>query len=197
MSTTTLFRLAGFTALIVSAVSVVFNIGVPVGLIPAEMDGYRSLTTLLINLFVVTGLYAAQSHKAGVTGLAGYLLSVMGLAGNVGLRFVYILVAPILMARYPDAAAAAGAGPLTMATSLTFIAYALGFILFGVATFRAGVYPRWAGAVIGVGALLSYGLVMLPFNIGGLLINLGLIWLGWSLVAGKPTAVLSAQPQMA
>lgn len=196
MSTNTLFRLAGFAALINGALAVASHLGAFAGLVPAAVDNYRALATILLNLFVLSGLYAVQSHQAGLTGLVGYVVSLLGLAGNVGLRFMFLFVAPILSADFPEAYAAAGAGPFGTAMSITFITYALGFIIFGIAIFRAGVFPRWAGALLALGALLSY-LLVLPLNIGGLLVSFSMAWLGWSVVVGQPAAMMSARPQLA
>lgn len=195
MTTNTLIRIGGFAALAVGAVAFVSNLGTIAGFIPATLDGYRSLATIVIGLFALTGLYAAQASKAGVAGLVGYVLGSLGLAGNVGLRFVFLFVAPILTAQYPEAAEAAGAGPLMVAMSITFLVYAIGYLIFGIATFRAGVFSRWAGVLFMVGAVLSYVLVMLPINVGGLLINVGLIWMGWSLAVGKVAPAMQTQMQ--
>lgn len=188
MNTSTLIRLGGFAALTAGVVALLSNLGAAFGLIPAVIDSYRSLGTILLSLFALTGLYAAQSQRAGVLGLAGYVLGMLGLAGNVGLRFIFGFVAPILMAQYPEAAAAVGAGPLMAAMSITFLVYAAGYIAFGLATWRAGLLPRWAAALVVVGALLSYVLVGLSFNVGGLLVNVGMIGLGGALVAGRAEA---------
>jgi hypothetical protein len=196
MSTSTLIRIGGFAAILARALSVFSNLGTAFGLVSATVDGYRSLATLLINLWA-TGLYAAQANRVGALGLAGYALGLLSLAGNIGLRFVYLFVAPILISQYPEAAAAAAAGPLACATGVTFLGYALGFVAFGLATWRAGVFPRWAGALVAVGALLSYVLVMLPFNVGGLLVNLGMLWMGLTIVTTKAAPQTKARLQPA
>jgi hypothetical protein len=197
MTPQSLIRLGGFAALTAGAVALSFNLGTIFGAVPATVDGYRALGTITLSLFALTGLYAAQAGRAGVLGLAGYVMGMLGLAGNVGLRFVYVLVAPILIAQYPEAAQAAGAGPLNAAMGLTFGAYAAGFIAFGLATWRAGVFPRWAGALIAVGGLLAYLLAMVPIPAGGMLVSAGTAWMGWTLVGGVVRLRTAAQPQAA
>jgi membrane protein implicated in regulation of membrane protease activity len=67
--------------------------------------------------------------------------------------------------------------------------YLLGPLLFGIATFRAGVLPRWAGALFVAGATLGpvgallvapeyQPLVMVPNG-------LALAWLGYALVTER------------
>ena len=61
----------------------------------------------------------------------------------------------------------------------------LGGVLFGVATFRAGVLPRWAAGLLVVGTLLPIlgsSLVPHPFDrIFALPVGLALAWLGYAL----------------
>ncbi|MDP8950462.1 MAG: hypothetical protein M3N00_09560, partial [Actinomycetota bacterium] len=59
----------------------------------------------------------------------------------------------------------------------SYVLAALGWLLFGVATLRAGVYPRWAAIVLIVGA------VLLGLPVPGLEIVLAVAvsWLGFAL----------------
>ena len=59
MTTQSLIRLGGIAALIGGAAFILSSVGAAFGLVPAAADGYRSLATLLINLFALTALYAA------------------------------------------------------------------------------------------------------------------------------------------
>jgi hypothetical protein len=43
---------------------------------------------------------------------------------------------------------------------LSYLAVLAGFVSFGLATFRARIYPRWAGPVIVIGSLAA--IVMAP-----------------------------------
>jgi hypothetical protein len=67
--------------------------------------------------------------------------------------------------------------------------YLIGPLLFGIATFRAGILPRWAGALFVAGATLApvgallvapeyQPLVMIPNGIA-------LAWLGYALVSER------------
>jgi hypothetical protein len=46
-------------------------------------------------------------------------------------------------------------GVLPSIWTLTGPIYILGGLLFGVATFRAGILPRWAGALLAIGTVLA------------------------------------------
>jgi DUF1707 SHOCT-like domain len=66
-----------------------------------------------------------------------------------------------------------------------------GFVSFGIATFRAGVYPRWAGPVIAIGsaaAIVMAPLVSVPSGsfrmdrVGVLAASFAFVWCGWDLL---------------
>src|SRR5215210_5813481 len=82
------------------------------------------------------------------------------------------------------------------------LAFLIGLILFGVATMRAGVFPRWAGLLLIIGdvvfgaASFAGAAATVFFEIIGALITcLALVWLGLSLLsssgasAGRPARV--------
>jgi membrane protein implicated in regulation of membrane protease activity len=60
----------------------------------------------------------------------------------------------------------------------------LGGLLFGIATFRAGVLPRWAGGLLAITAALTPLAALLPHQIQRLAampMGLALAWLGYAL----------------
>ena len=63
----------------------------------------------------------------------------------------------------------------------------LGGLLFGIATLRAGVLPRWAGGLLAIGVVLplvASSLVPHPFDrIFAVPVGLALAWLGYALWA--------------
>ena len=64
----------------------------------------------------------------------------------------------------------------------------IGGVLFGIATFRARILPRWAGGLLAIGALLVPFAALLPpvheakVTVPG---GLALVWLGYSLWAER------------
>ena len=60
----------------------------------------------------------------------------------------------------------------------------LGGLLFGIATLRAGVLPRWAGGLLAITAALTPLAALLPHQIQRLAampMGLALAWLGYAL----------------
>ena len=62
--------------------------------------------------------------------------------------------------------------------------YVLGGLLFGIATFRAGILPRWAAGLLAVGAVCALVLALLPHPLDRIFavpMGLALAWLGYAL----------------
>ena len=76
--------------------------------------------------------------------------------------------------------------------------FILGPLLFGIATFRAGVLPRWAGGLLAFGALLIPVGAMVPAEyqpeVALLTIALALTWLGYALVFERHEKASEAVP---
>jgi hypothetical protein len=74
--------------------------------------------------------------------------------------------------------------------------YLLGPLLFGIATFRAGILPRWAGALLIAGATLgpvSALLIPAEYQARVMLPNgLALLWLGYALFVERREKITEA-----
>src|SRR5919202_1574665 len=157
---------------------------------------YLSLVMSFLGLLGVAGIYARQAGETGWLGLSGYLLLSLFYALAVGFQFVEAFISPPLATQAPQFvegllgivnghATDANVGVLPAMWSVIGVCYLLGGVLFGVATFRAGVLPRWAAGLLVVGTLLPIlgsSLVPHPFDrIFALPVGLALAWLGYAL----------------
>src|SRR3712207_9271258 len=72
---------------------------------------------------------------------------------------------------------------LVAGLNVSFPLFGLGLILFGVATFRAGVYPRWAAVLLIVSIPVTMFLDPTPGtfqeSIGQILLGISVAALGW------------------
>jgi hypothetical protein len=88
-----------------------------------------------------------------------------------------------------------GGGVLAFGLRLSIIVMAAGWMLFGISSFRAGVYPRIPAVLLIIGApLLIPGVpgAALPFTVA-------VVWLGYALFTRQGTAVSvdsAAAPRM-
>ena len=91
------------------------------------------------------------------------------------------------------------AGPFRILTTLALLVYLAGFILWGVAIWRSGVLPKWAGVLVAVHApLLIFGPVSVAGPVvGALLALVGGGWVALSVLRSSPTQVQAeAEPRV-
>jgi hypothetical protein len=87
-------------------------------------------------------------------------------------------------------------GPVGTIENVSVLLYSAGFILFGVAVWRSGVLPRWAGVLMAAHAPLVSG----PFSIvgsvvGALLALVGGGWMALSVLRSPPATRMEAQAE--
>jgi len=190
-------RLTGITAITAGTVNILFNlVGIGVS-IPPGVQNTRVFLVLFLLIFAFTGIYARQSHKAGVAGLLGYILAVVSLIMNVCFRFGDLFIGTVLLPNYTEAVQAILAGPYSTALNVTFLLFVIGYVLFGAGMLRARVFSRWAAWLVIIGAVVSYVLMMLPINIGAILVGISLVWIGYQLWSEQAAAMPELRPAIA
>jgi len=135
------------------------------------------------------GVYARQKSFLGKVGKAGFFLTLVGFGLSVvgGLTIIAVGLA---------VSDEATLGILDVVTHpLAMLLYAMGSLIFGIATFRAGVLPRGAALLVALGpiwlfAMMMSGLVgpdrplVLPL-VPWAATALGWMWLGYALLSEK------------
>ncbi|MBV9175089.1 MAG: hypothetical protein JOZ81_33970 [Chloroflexi bacterium] len=157
-----------------------------------------SLKFVMSILFVVgiTGLYARQAEKAGLFGLVAFLVLATSWTLQSAFVFTEAFVLPPLAATAPEFVDGAlgisyghmgnvNLGALPTIYSLGVgITYMLGGLLFGIATFRAGILPRVPAGLLAIAALLTPLAGLLPHaeqRYAAVPVALALAWLGYAL----------------
>ncbi len=201
MTTSTLMRLAGLSAMVAGlcfiVIGIFHSVNVPSSVTTATWVNVHIFATALgfFGLFGMAGLYARQVEESGWLGLAGFLLFTAWMTLVCGFSFVEAFILPTLASESPAFVAGflgmfsggpseIDLGVLPTLWNITGAMFILGPLLFGIATFRARVLPRWAGGLLAlnilfvpVGALVPPELqpkIMVP-------IGLALAWLGYAL----------------
>jgi hypothetical protein len=150
----------------------------------------------LLGLLGMAGIYARQVEKSGWLGLAGYLLFSLFYVLTAALVFAEAFILPVLATAAPQFVESflgivngspgdmnIGALPTIYGLS-GFVGYMLGGLLFGIATFRAGILPRWPAGLLAVAAALTPAAALLPHEIqrfAGIPVGLAVAWLGYAL----------------
>src|SRR4028118_1478683 len=135
----------------------------------------QSLKTAMciFGLLGLTGLYARQVKEAGWLGLAGYLVFSLFFAHTLAFAFTEAFILPQLATEAPKFVQSflgifnghpgeMNLGALPTLYAVAGFGYVLGGLLFGIATFRAGILPRWAAGLLAVGAVAPFVLAQLP-----------------------------------
>jgi hypothetical protein len=206
VTTATLMRLAGLSAMLAGICFIVMGmfhpVNDPVYVTTATWVNVHIVATFLgfFGLLGMVGLYARQVEKSGWLGLAGFILLSLWFGLIVPFCFIEAFILPRLVTSSPAFVSGwlgmftgipsqVDLGILPTLWNISGPLYILGPLLFGVATFRAGVLPRWAGGLLVLGALLIPvgGMVPPEYQPEVALIPVGLAfaWLGFALFAER------------
>ena len=125
--------------------------------------GIRLLGGMLL-VFGLVALYAYQIEAAGRLGLVGFVVSMIGTVLLTAVAWLGAFVDPALASQAPEFYVAARSGEIggTVGTVLSIgvlspiLIQALGWTIFGIATYRARVFPRWLAVGLVIGALLLF-----------------------------------------
>jgi hypothetical protein len=174
-------------------------------------NGAKALMAALA-LAGITGLYLRQRTRVGLVGLMGYLVLSAGYLLMFGTQYLATFALPSAVDTAPGwvsnviVAAFGGTptgdiGALSAVFAATGVCYMLGGLVFGLATFRAGILARWAAVLLAVGNVSTLALSVLPdsFNrpmavpTGIALIGLGVsLWRDQRREAASAASVTSA-----
>jgi hypothetical protein len=221
ITASTLMRFAGLSAILAGLCFIVIGmfhpVNVPSSVTTATWVNVHIFATALgfFGLFGMAGLYARQAEKSGWLGLAGFLLFSVWMTLVSGFSFVEAFILPRLATESPAFVAGllgifssipsqVDLGILPTLWNISGPMYIFGPLLFGIAAFRARVLPRWAAALLVLGAVLvPVGALVPPEYQPKIMVPVGLAlaWLGYALFserrvqASEPLPV-SARPQV-
>jgi len=205
MTTSTLMRWAGLSAMAAGLCFIVIGmfhpLNVPASVTTPTWVNVHIFATALgfFGLFGMAGLYARQADQSGWLGLIGFILFTVWMTLVTGFSFVEAFILPRLATESPAFVAGflgmfSGSpseidlGVLPMLWNLSGPMYIFGPLLFGIATFRARVFPRWAGGLLVLGAVLvPVGALVPPEYQPKIMVPVGLAlaWLGYALFSER------------
>ena len=202
----TLMRLAGVSAMVTGLSIIVIGLFHPLNIsssvTTATWVNVHIFATALgfFGLFGMAGLYARQVEESGWLGLIGFLLFSAWMTLVCGFSFVEAFIEPRLVTESPAFIASLmgmftsmpseiDLGILPTLWNISGLLIILGPLLFGIATFRARVLPRWAGGLLALVAVLVPvgGMVPPEYQAKLIMIPLGLAvaWLGLALTSER------------
>ena len=213
ITASTLMRLAGLSAMVAGLCFLVIGtfhpVNEPSAVNAAWINVHIAATALgFFGLFGMAGLYARQVEESGWLGLAGFLLFTAWMTLVGGFSFVEAFILPRLatespafivgwMGMFSGAPSAVDLGVLPTLWNISGPMYIFGPMLFGIATFRARVLPRWAGLLLALNIAWAPLGAMVPPEVQPkimLPVGLALAWLGYALFSERRENVSELAP---
>jgi hypothetical protein len=141
-------------------------------------------------LWALVGLYSRQAKETRVLGFIAFLLAFVGIALIFGTIWGGFILTPGLARAAPayldSTVTQFSLLPGLVGYILPFMLALLGILLFGVASLRAKVFPRWAAILLIVTPLLQVvkSFIGLPF-VADMVFGIGLVGMGYALWSEK------------
>ena len=155
--------------------------------------------TFPLLLIALVAVYWRQASQAGRFGAISFCVATAGTMALAGDMWFEAFAVPHLALVTPEVFGVPRGGTLLMGWLVSVILFSLGWILFGVASWRARVLPRALSVAVAVGGLIGFQAAMPPWGVAlGLAVAAVGIWLirqdrvvgrVQPVPAGAPTAV--------
>jgi hypothetical protein len=195
MSSSTLFRLSGLAGILCGLVILTQRLIIDT-VAPGNPIAIGPLGPIL-GLLIVTGVYLRQREESGVLGGVAFVVAFISLGFVEGIDFTrrYILVQ-----LDPLVVQALVAGPVRLLFLACGVSFLVGVLLFGLTTFRAGIFPRAATLLYVIGFIPYSVPVLFPAEVvtlGQATGAVGIAWLGWTLWHERPAVSIhhTASPE--
>lgn len=158
---------------------------------PYAIQSVLKLIGAALLLLGLSGLHARQAEAAGPLGTAGFLAAFSGTALAIGSFWATAFFAPAMAASDPAGfdALEGPPGRLADAFVVTMATFVLGWMLFGVAAWRARVYPRAAALLLILSSPLTLGTLLVVGFPTGVFFSAAVAWLGYTLWSEKGAPV--------
>jgi hypothetical protein len=139
-------------------------------------------------MLALVAIYAREGHRAGKFWTIGACAAVVGtfaLGANVG--WFDVFVAPWIALVAPESIKMTNVGSLPIGGLSSYVLFLIGWVLFGVASFRARVFPVAISLAIVVSALIAWPSAQAPYGIpfGLTIATLGVLMLRRSTAANE------------
>lgn len=200
MSTSDLIRWGGLAALVSGALIIIGQIldfvligGQPFSVAATTSGWVISLIPFLVSsglaLLGLTGLYAHQAEEAGAFGFIAFLIAFAGQSLDFGWTWGFGFLLPTVAEAAPDIVDTDPTGLLAVGLFLTFIVFAIGWLLFGLSSLLTNVLPRWGVVLLIIGVVLGFVLDALEAPFSFVVFGIALAWLGWALWSEESKAM--------
>jgi hypothetical protein len=153
-----------------------------------------ALVAMFVLLLALTGFHARQASASGRLGLVGYVTASLGTLLVAGDWWYEAFIGPALREQAPELLATAPSGSILLGAAITFGTFAAGWVLFGLASLRAGVFPRSATVLMTLGGIAGILALVPPFQVP---LALAVGWMGVWLARSDAPVSHAAEPGVA
>jgi hypothetical protein len=143
------------------------------------------LAAILLIALASVGLYVRQARQTESLGLIGFVLAFVGTIMVFGVQWSEAFMGPMMAEEAPEILTVEPSGAFLIGISLTFLLFAIGWLILGLATIRGGVFPRGAGVLLSVGGVLFFILAFLELPLWTVILSVAIIWMGYGLWSGE------------
>jgi hypothetical protein len=135
------------------------------------------LLAMVLLLVGLVALFVRQAEGFGGLGVAGFVLALVGTTLAAGALWSQVFVVPRLAEAAPEVADS-GTGSVLAGYLISFFVFGVGWLVFGIATLRTRMFPRWVVILLLIGAVLS----ILPLPSRALIVQVAAAILGLTLL---------------
>jgi hypothetical protein len=158
------------------------------------LNSVLSILAFALLAVALVAVYDLEARAAGVLGAVGVAAAIVGTVFMAGDWWYEAFAVPRLAEVAPDAIETFVGGRLLAGGLLSFVLFGIGWVLFGIASVRAHVFPGPISIAILLGGLLSGVPVGLAYLSGGVILGLAFLSLGVWMLRSSSSAVEVAVP---
>jgi hypothetical protein len=200
MSGSPLSRIAGPIAivagLLVIVTRLVLMLTIPTELGPLKdyvltpthaVNSVASILAFALLVLALAAMYEREAAPARSFGVVGFAAAVIGTVFMAGDWWYEAFAVPRIAEVAPDAIDTFVGGRLLIGGLSSFALLGIGWVLFGLASLRARVFPSAISLVIAVGGLLSGIPIGVAYLTGGIVLGVAVAWWGTWMLRGMST----------
>ena len=150
------------------------------------INGVASIVAFAMLVFALVATYELQARAAGVLGVIGLGAAILGTVFMAGDWWYEAFAVPRLAEVAPEVMDTFARSRLLAGGLTSFVLFGIGWVLYGIASVRARVFPAAISWAIVAGGLLSGVPIGLVYLSGSVILGLAFVALGaWWLRSGN------------
>ena len=155
------------------------------------INSVASIVAYALLVLALVAAYDREARPAGTLGVVALGAAIVGTVFMAGDWWYEAFAVPRTAEVAPEVMDTFVGGRLLMGGVLSFALFGLGWVLFGIASLRARVFPAAISVAILVGGFLSGVPISIPYLTGGVILGVAIVWLGaWMMrTTVAPTSV--------